>query len=127
MVLTRYNPNLPLLEKNKKEMQITLQLSCHMTVMHEKMVWPVLRVGRSDMYLIGPKSCPSFPTSDIDLVVFGNWETLPLWTLEEALRKRRVADENSIKVLDKATVRLYSSLCVDFICLFRSSAVNEFD
>lgn len=45
--------------------------------------------------------------SDIDLVVFGNWETLPLWTLEEALRKRNVADENSVKVLDKATV-----LCV---------------
>ncbi|KAI5088758.1 non-canonical poly(A) RNA polymerase PAPD5 [Silurus meridionalis] len=44
------------------------------------------------------------PTSDIDLVVFGNWETLPLWTLEEALRKRNVADENSVKVLDKATV-----------------------
>lgn len=44
------------------------------------------------------------PTSDIDLVVFGKWDTLPLWTLEEALRKRNVADENSIKVLDKATV-----------------------
>ncbi|XP_068603324.1 terminal nucleotidyltransferase 4B [Brachionichthys hirsutus] len=44
------------------------------------------------------------PTSDIDLVVFGKWDTLPLWTLEEALRKRCVADENSIKVLDKATV-----------------------
>ncbi|XP_062245054.1 terminal nucleotidyltransferase 4B [Platichthys flesus] len=44
------------------------------------------------------------PTSDIDLVVFGKWETLPLWTLEEALRKKNVADENSIKVLDKATV-----------------------
>lgn len=50
----------------------------------------------------------SFQTSDIDLVVFGKWETLPLWTLEEALRKRNVADENSIKVLDKATVRWYS-------------------
>lgn len=45
--------------------------------------------------------------SDIDLVVFGKWETLPLWTLEEALRKRNVADENSIKVLDKATVGLF--------------------
>ncbi len=42
--------------------------------------------------------------SDIDLVIFGHWETLPLWTLEEALRKRKIADENSIKVLDKATV-----------------------
>lgn len=45
----------------------------------------------------------SVSISDIDLVVFGKWETLPLWTLEEALRKRNVADENSIKVLDKAT------------------------
>ncbi|XP_051983038.1 terminal nucleotidyltransferase 4B-like isoform X1 [Xyrauchen texanus] len=44
------------------------------------------------------------PTSDIDLVVFGSWETLPLWTLEEALRKRKVADVNTVKVLDKATV-----------------------
>lgn len=53
--------------------------------------------------------------SDIDLVVFGKWETLPLWTLEEALRKRNVADENSIKVLDKATVRKCSFLI--FACL----------
>lgn len=42
--------------------------------------------------------------SDIDLVVFGNWETLPLWTLEEALRKKNIADDHTIKVLDKATV-----------------------
>lgn len=43
-------------------------------------------------------------SSDIDLVVFGKWENLPLWTLEEALRKHKVADEDSVKVLDKATV-----------------------
>lgn len=55
------------------------------------------------------------PTSDIDLVVFGKWETLPLWTLEEALRKRNVADENSIKVLDKATVRRSSLSIVYWI------------
>lgn len=52
-----------------------------------------------------PRDASPSPLSDIDLVVFGKWETLPLWTLEEALRKRNVADENSIKVLDKATVR----------------------
>lgn len=58
------------------------------------------------MMIYVPVTCyTSSPTSDIDLVVFGKWETLPLWTLEEALRKRNVADENSIKVLDKATVR----------------------
>ena len=45
-------------------------------------------------------------SSDIDLVVFGKWENLPLWTLEEALRKHKVADEDSVKVLDKATVSL---------------------
>ncbi|EDL11053.1 mCG11935 [Mus musculus] len=33
-----------------------------------------------------------------------DWENLPLWTLEEALRKHKVADEDSVKVLDKATV-----------------------
>lgn len=37
-------------------------------------------------------------------MVFGKWENLPLWTLEEALRKHKVADEDSVKVLDKATV-----------------------
>uniref|UniRef100_G3T4R7 polynucleotide adenylyltransferase n=1 Tax=Loxodonta africana TaxID=9785 RepID=G3T4R7_LOXAF len=44
------------------------------------------------------------PASDIDLVVFVTWENLPLWTLEEALWKHKVADEDSVKVLDRATV-----------------------
>ncbi|CAB1313492.1 unnamed protein product [Coregonus sp. 'balchen'] len=47
------------------------------------------------------------PTSDIDLVVFGKFregDSLPLWRLEEALRKHKVVEENSVKVLDKATV-----------------------
>lgn len=57
--------------------------------------------------------------SDIDLVVFGKWEKLPLWTLEEALRKRNVADKNSIKVLDKATVKLILRiLFVSFVFVF---------
>ncbi|KAI4890795.1 hypothetical protein NFI96_010583 [Prochilodus magdalenae] len=65
-----------------------------------KDLWP-----SADVQVFGSFSTGLYlPTSDIDLVVFGNWETLPLWTLEEALRKRNVADENSVKVLDKATV-----------------------
>uniref|UniRef100_A0A915IMP7 polynucleotide adenylyltransferase n=1 Tax=Romanomermis culicivorax TaxID=13658 RepID=A0A915IMP7_ROMCU len=44
------------------------------------------------------------PTSDIDVVVIGNWETLPLWTLEKALKTNDVADASTIKVLDKASV-----------------------
>ena len=62
--------------------------------------------------------------SDIDLVVFGKWENLPLWTLEEALRKHKVADEDSVKVLDKATVsssafhlKLSSYLCMKLVKL----------
>ncbi|XP_017548726.1 terminal nucleotidyltransferase 4B isoform X1 [Pygocentrus nattereri] len=65
-----------------------------------KDLWP-----SADVQVFGSFSTGLYlPTSDIDLVVFGHWETLPLWTLEEALRKRNVADENSVKVLDKATV-----------------------
>ena len=44
------------------------------------------------------------PTSDIDLVVFGNWEKLPLWTLEKELLERGICDKDHIKVLDKASV-----------------------
>ncbi|KAM6943623.1 terminal nucleotidyltransferase 4B [Xenentodon cancila] len=67
-------------------------------VIHD--LWPTAEVQVFGSFSTGLY----LPTSDIDLVVFGKWETLPLWTLEEALRKRNVADENSIKVLDKATV-----------------------
>ena len=45
-----------------------------------------------------------FSFSDIDLVVFGDWESLPLYTLEQALLKRGYADPRSVKVLDKASV-----------------------
>ncbi|KAM9302311.1 terminal nucleotidyltransferase 4B [Gastrophryne carolinensis] len=65
-----------------------------------KELWP-----SADVQIFGSfKTGLYLPTSDIDLVVFGKWENLPLWTLEEALRKHKVADENSVKVLDKATV-----------------------
>uniref|UniRef100_A0AAY4EYA4 polynucleotide adenylyltransferase n=1 Tax=Denticeps clupeoides TaxID=299321 RepID=A0AAY4EYA4_9TELE len=63
-------------------------------------MWP-----SADVQVFGSFSTGLYlPTSDIDLVVFGNWEALPLWTLEAALRKKNVADESSVKVLDKATV-----------------------
>ncbi|XP_023675830.1 terminal nucleotidyltransferase 4B isoform X2 [Paramormyrops kingsleyae] len=65
-----------------------------------KALWPA-----AELQMFGSFSTGLYlPTSDIDLVVFGMWDNLPLWTLEEALRKSRMADENSVKVLDKATV-----------------------
>ena len=53
-----------------------------------------------------------FISSDIDLVVFGYWEKLPLWTLERALVDQDVADSSTIKVLDKASVSMLSSVCL---------------
>ncbi|BET02519.1 PAP-associated domain-containing protein [Nesidiocoris tenuis] len=63
-------------------------------------LWPAARVEvfgsfRTGLYL---------PTSDIDLVVIGDWERLPLRTLEETLLTKGVCTKDNIKVLDKATV-----------------------
>ncbi|VVC90261.1 unnamed protein product [Leptidea sinapis] len=63
-------------------------------------LWPQARVEvfgsfRTGLYL---------PTSDIDLVVIGQWEKLPLWTLERELVNQDIAEKESIKVLEKATV-----------------------
>ena len=63
-------------------------------------LWPQAKV---ELY----GSCQTglyLPTSDIDLVVHGKWESLPLRTLENELIKQEVADASSIRVLDKATV-----------------------
>ncbi|XP_046910885.2 terminal nucleotidyltransferase 4A [Dermatophagoides farinae] len=62
--------------------------------------WPEAKVDyfgsfRTGLYL---------PTSDIDMVVFGKWETIPLFTLEKKLLETGIAEDNSIKVLDKASV-----------------------
>ncbi|CAB0005217.1 unnamed protein product, partial [Nesidiocoris tenuis] len=63
-------------------------------------LWPAARVEvfgsfRTGLYL---------PTSDIDLVVIGDWERLPLRTLEETLLTKGVCTKDNIKVLDKATL-----------------------
>lgn len=62
--------------------------------------WPQARVevfGSFSTYLF-------LPSSDIDLVVFGRWSHLPLFSLEEEFIKADVAVEGSILVLDKTTV-----------------------
>lgn len=63
-------------------------------------LWPSARVEvfgsfRTGLYL---------PTSDIDLVVIGDWSEPPLRTLEDALLQRGICDKDNIKVLDRATV-----------------------
>ncbi len=59
-----------------------------------KFYWRVLMLGLFFFSLF----------SDLDLVVFGNWPTLPLRTLERAFLARNLAKEGSIKVLDKTAV-----------------------
>lgn len=44
------------------------------------------------------------PTSDIDLVVIGLWDKLPLRTLETELLATGIAEPCSVRVLDKASV-----------------------
>lgn len=44
------------------------------------------------------------PTSDIDLMIMGKWDTLPLHTLKSELVKAGVADDDQVTVLDKASV-----------------------
>ncbi len=43
-------------------------------------------------------------SSDIDLVIIGQWDKLPLRTLEHKLVTEGIADQATIKVLEKASV-----------------------
>ncbi|GAB1598024.1 terminal nucleotidyltransferase 4A-like [Argonauta hians] len=65
-----------------------------------KQLWPDAQVEIFGSFCTGLY----LPTSDIDLVVFGTWETPPLWKLKDALVENSIADEEYIKVLDKASV-----------------------
>lgn len=63
-------------------------------------VWPAASV-----HIFGSfKTGLYLSTSDIDLVVVGRWEVLPLKTLEKALLDQKIADPAMLKVLDKASV-----------------------
>ena len=49
-----------------------------------------------------------FSPSDIDLVVVGLWETLPLRTLEKALLEHKIADQEAIKVSIPSSINVYN-------------------
>lgn len=63
--------------------------------------WPEAQV-----YVFGSVQTHLFlPTSDVDVVVWGQWQSLPpLFTLEEEIKRADIADAHSILVLDKAKV-----------------------
>lgn len=93
-----------------------------------KGLWPSAEVQifgslRTELFL---------PVSDVDLVVFGQWERPPLQQLEQAVQKHSASKPYSIKVikvLDRATVPIIklidqeSDLKVD-ICFNVNSAVD---
>lgn len=56
--------------------------------------------------------CYFFHFSDIDLVVMGEWESLPLFTLEQALLDKGITNKENIKVLDKASVSVLDFISV---------------
>ena len=63
------------------------------------------RWSQAQVYEFGSYCTDLFlPTSDIDLVVFGEWVRLPLFSLEEEFVKSDIAVEGSILVLDKTAV-----------------------
>ncbi len=78
--------------------------------MREDVVWRVSSIIRSKWPQARINVFGSFctglflPTSDIDLVVFGSWAKLPLFSLEEEFVKADIACEGSILVLDKTSV-----------------------
>ncbi|XKL60343.1 hypothetical protein PGB90_001359 [Kerria lacca] len=63
-------------------------------------LWPAAQVEVFGSF----KSSLYLPTSDIDIVVIGKWDKLPLKTLQDALLNSGICDPDNVKVLDKASV-----------------------
>ncbi|XP_033626501.1 terminal nucleotidyltransferase 4A-like [Asterias rubens] len=65
-----------------------------------KNIWPEARVDIYGSY----RTMLYLPTSDIDLVVFGDLGDCPYFRIGNELEKSNIAEMGSIKVLDKASV-----------------------
>jgi len=63
-------------------------------------IWPQAKVYTFGSFRTGLY----IPSSDVDLVVFGKWEVIPLRTLETEIEKNYLARDSSIKVIDTAKV-----------------------
>ena len=85
----------PLPEEEAMRKEVVLRMTNLITS-----IWPAAQVEVFGSF----KTKSYLPCSDIDLVVFGKWDKLPLFTLEKALTSRGIADPATVKVLDKATV-----------------------
>ncbi|XP_059483277.1 terminal nucleotidyltransferase 4B-like [Neocloeon triangulifer] len=86
---------LPTIEEQKMRETVVEEIKRVILGLYPKATVDVFGSFRTGLYL---------PTSDIDLVVMGDWDELPLHALKDVLIKNNVADECDIKVLDKASV-----------------------
>lgn len=90
-----YQHSLPTPAEHALRNEVVLRIEA---VVHS--LWPNARVEIFGSFRTGL----FLPTSDIDLVVIGLWEKLPLRTLETELVARGIAEASSVRVLDKASV-----------------------
>ena len=84
--------------------------------MRNEIIWRITKVikeqlPKAEVNVFGSYKTGLFlPTSDIDMVVFGEWKQLPLNFLKEALIKEHISDAENVKVLDKASVPIIKIL-----------------
>jgi len=89
--------------------------------MRNEIIWRITKIIKeelpnADVDVFGSYKTGLFlPTSDIDMVVFGDWrqsgELLRVMTLlRDALIREKISDDNNIKVLDKASVPIIKIL-----------------
>lgn len=62
--------------------------------------------------------------SDIDLVVYGKWDSLFLFTLEKVLRERGYVDLVFVKVFDKVFVSILEKL-LNWLIIIRKMGLKE--
>lgn len=65
-----------------------------------KELWPSAKLETFGSYNTGLY----LPDGDIDMVILGQWEQLPMWQLRNKLVERRIAREENITVIEKAVV-----------------------
>lgn len=86
--------------------------------MRNEIIWRITKVIKEELPnaevdIFGSYKTGLFlPTSDIDMVVFGEWKngSYPLHILKNALIKEKISDSENIKVLDKASVPIIKIL-----------------
>ena len=107
-----YSPGMIGLHEEIEDFYDYMQLTDEERAMREYVITSVKKVvlrlwPKAEMNVFGSFCTGLYlPTSDIDIVVCGEWKYLPLYTLKEELLNCEIADEKSMTIIEKATVPL---------------------